>query len=826
MVVASGCWVHNAGSDDNKREPTDLTTNDKAEGKMSAKGILICRDNSHVFQERTLSLEQPVKIGRSVARARAANNNAIFDCKVLSRNHALLWYSAGKFYLQDTRSSNGTFVNNQRLSATGLESTPREVCSGDIVQFGVDVMESTKKVTHGCIVATLKLYLPDGKEAKASRSMSVASPAGDVSLEDLYKLHQYVQEASRREKSLQGKLAHLQNLVESTRKATDQSWKALIDEDRLLSRVKTVESQLVACSKNMTEEKIRNELMKLEEEKAQYQIVAKEALRKIHQEKLEVSQKLVQLESRLNETEEECQSLHDVSKHAQLEIQQLAAKYTEAQRNLQFLENKLVEKEESSSEIVKWAMQEKKDLLKKVEEQAKVERFLQARLRNCWLEDPVNIPKHITALRNYMQTLVDMNPKLVTETDVTSKDGVNPIEAINGILNKLDAMLAEHADSEVTDTNITNIEQSQNQLKSQDSEWSQMIINNTDDRSYDKNELDDTSNKRENSMDYNNQSSFSPTERKRVQRDYQSRRTLVNGGTNLDESVESDGGSEVTDETCSIDSEDTWNSSVDEKSVIETKNVEERHQLEEGSPPAREPGHKLEVRFASGTNGKDLEEVHYDHSYRPEEEFADVATSLVDDDSSDSIESPNESIASPGRDDRENEDVDLAENVELECEDEGEHLDGDYVKTLKPLSNAINQSSSDTREYILRTLIASLESLRGDDDLEAQQVVKRELDELRDWLVQESSENIVNKLKELYYRAKNEDQRIQEVNEELVILKEKYNVLAEEKTELLKEYKTLKAQCGDLLNTSYSVPIQYVAPIAVALVWMLLEKMF
>ena len=47
-------------------------------------------------QERTLVLDLPVKIGRSVARARPATNNAIFDCKVLSRNHALLWYENGK----------------------------------------------------------------------------------------------------------------------------------------------------------------------------------------------------------------------------------------------------------------------------------------------------------------------------------------------------------------------------------------------------------------------------------------------------------------------------------------------------------------------------------------------------------------------------------------------------------------------------------------------------------------------------------------------------------------------------------------------------------
>lgn len=48
------------------------------------------------------------------------------------------------------------------------ESEPHEVSSGDIVQFGVDVVENNRKVTHGCIIAMLKLYLPDGKEAKAS----------------------------------------------------------------------------------------------------------------------------------------------------------------------------------------------------------------------------------------------------------------------------------------------------------------------------------------------------------------------------------------------------------------------------------------------------------------------------------------------------------------------------------------------------------------------------------------------------------------------------------------------------------------------------------
>lgn len=87
-----------------------------------AKAQLVCRPNSHPFpvssfqlldvsasshlnlhlQSRTLLLEpnKPVKIGRAIARTKVSENNAIFDCKVLSRNHAELWYDDGKFYLK------------------------------------------------------------------------------------------------------------------------------------------------------------------------------------------------------------------------------------------------------------------------------------------------------------------------------------------------------------------------------------------------------------------------------------------------------------------------------------------------------------------------------------------------------------------------------------------------------------------------------------------------------------------------------------------------------------------------------------------------------
>ena len=58
--------------------------------------MFYCKPNSHPFQERCIPLNEQVKIGRAVARLKPLPNNAIFDCKVLSRQHAKIWYENGK----------------------------------------------------------------------------------------------------------------------------------------------------------------------------------------------------------------------------------------------------------------------------------------------------------------------------------------------------------------------------------------------------------------------------------------------------------------------------------------------------------------------------------------------------------------------------------------------------------------------------------------------------------------------------------------------------------------------------------------------------------
>lgn len=313
-----------------------------------AKAVLICRQNSHPFNNRTLFLEphQEVKVGRSVARNRVSENNAIFDCKVLSRNHAVLWYSDGKFYIKDTGSSNGTFINNVRLSQTSTESEPYEVSSGDIVQFGVDVMENTRRETHGCIVATLKLFLPDGRETKASQSIGVGGPSTKIPPVDLYRLNQYIQEANQREQILETKLTSLQKMIEATKHNSAVGWQAMIDEDRLLSRIDMLEKKLQCFQKGMTDDKLREELLKLQDEKYQYQNSAKEALWKVHQERLDATHKLAAIEKALCSSEDECSLLREQLNKTQLQLQEVTGR-------LDALQNQYDERITSSEEQLK-----------------------------------------------------------------------------------------------------------------------------------------------------------------------------------------------------------------------------------------------------------------------------------------------------------------------------------------------------------------------------------------------------------------------------------------------------------------------------------------
>ncbi|XP_062316615.1 sarcolemma associated protein a isoform X13 [Osmerus eperlanus] len=388
----------------------------------SALAVFTCRPNSHPFQERHVYLDEPVKIGRSVARCRPAQNNATFDCKVLSRNHALVWFDhkTGKFFLQDTKSSNGTFINSQRLSRGSEESPPCEVLSGDIIQFGVDVTENTRKVTHGCIVSTIKLFLPDGMEARRRTDViqaplplpvdKVAANTPSMYSQELFQLSQYLQEALHREQMLEQKLATLQRLLASTQEASESSWQALIDEDRLLSRLEVMGSQLQAYNKNQTEDGIRKELVALQDDKHSYETTAKESLRRVLQEKIEVVRKLSEVERSLSNTEDECTHLKEVNERNQEELRELANKYNGAVNEIKDLTDKIKLAEARQEELTQKGQQEKQELQLRMEEMEDKEQALQARIEALQADNDFT-NERLTALQVRLEQLQEKSIK-------------------------------------------------------------------------------------------------------------------------------------------------------------------------------------------------------------------------------------------------------------------------------------------------------------------------------------------------------------------------------------------------------------------------------
>uniref|UniRef100_A0A5S6R0W3 FHA domain-containing protein n=1 Tax=Trichuris muris TaxID=70415 RepID=A0A5S6R0W3_TRIMR len=322
--------------------------------------ILSPCQQSHPFEQRRACVvaDDPIKIGRAVAKVQASADNFIFDCKVLSRTHAVLWYEDGSFFIKDTKSSNGTFVNGQRLSKGSEESAPHEVFSGDIVQLGVEIVENTKNggsLTHGCIVAMLRLYHPNGMEALkrdacdgSGRTLASSIAAGSgtfIQAQDVYQMQLHLRESTYREQVVETKLAALGALVNSTQEATEQCWQALIDEDRLLSRIETLESQLEVLSKSYSEDSLKSELLRLTSEKANVESAAKDSLNRVMMEKMEAVQRVADVEQVLETCVEECSRLRTSCEIAQQELATVVEQHSGCLLRMQGLQDSLEQAE-------------------------------------------------------------------------------------------------------------------------------------------------------------------------------------------------------------------------------------------------------------------------------------------------------------------------------------------------------------------------------------------------------------------------------------------------------------------------------------------------
>jgi FHA domain len=100
-----------------------------------------------------------LKVGRQTnAKTVPTQVNGYFDSKVLSRAHAEVWADrSGKIWIRDVKSSNGTFVNGQRLSPENRDSEPHELREHDTLELGIDIVsEDQKSIVHHKVSAKVE----------------------------------------------------------------------------------------------------------------------------------------------------------------------------------------------------------------------------------------------------------------------------------------------------------------------------------------------------------------------------------------------------------------------------------------------------------------------------------------------------------------------------------------------------------------------------------------------------------------------------------------------------------------------------------------------
>ena len=115
--------------------------------------------------------------GDQITVGRDSTNEIVINDAEVSRRHARLTFQGGKYVLEDLGSTNGTFVNGQRLAG------PRVLKAGEVVSFGeqiVLVFESTNLDAGATMVSPRAAAVPSASRPVMPPPPPPADYAGSV----------------------------------------------------------------------------------------------------------------------------------------------------------------------------------------------------------------------------------------------------------------------------------------------------------------------------------------------------------------------------------------------------------------------------------------------------------------------------------------------------------------------------------------------------------------------------------------------------------------------------------------------------------------------
>lgn len=90
------------------------------------------QDDPHLVLQIAAQAPQIIRLGQVLQIGRDPSNDLVLSRGPVSRHHACIVAQSGQYYVRDLESTNGTYVNNQRLAA----HTPYLLNPGDVIRIG------------------------------------------------------------------------------------------------------------------------------------------------------------------------------------------------------------------------------------------------------------------------------------------------------------------------------------------------------------------------------------------------------------------------------------------------------------------------------------------------------------------------------------------------------------------------------------------------------------------------------------------------------------------------------------------------------------------
>ncbi|KAF6778394.1 hypothetical protein AHF37_02179 [Paragonimus kellicotti] len=282
----------------------------------------------------------------------------------------------------------------------------REIFSGDIIRFGVDVVEHD--TTHGCIIAKVSLFHPNGVEAKYNRdTMGISNGMPGLETfhsEQVFRLAHFVGEALLREQILEGKLESMNRLLQETREVSEAGWQAMLNEERLLQKLDLYESQLSILKQDLPQDSLQSHLYRALEEKMNLEKASEIMLALVLNEKTNALSKATNLECCLTDRERECARLRQDCETIQASYQALTHDYDAKVFGLRQLEAQLQEVQNEKENL--------ETLLRELTEETEM---LRQKVRSC--------------------TPIKLKPKNVSSTTSPNENDTNFDAEVNGLNN-------------------------------------------------------------------------------------------------------------------------------------------------------------------------------------------------------------------------------------------------------------------------------------------------------------------------------------------------------------------------------------------------------